>query len=188
MLRKRQKIPISPEDKVFFQNFYEENKGLLYYTAGKYADVPADCEDIVQDALLRLMCNVKTLRNLNRFQSAKYISLTVRSASLDLTKRRNISLEVPMDEVLLEAMLEQDPLLGTEPTDLRMELIHLKQSLSRKDWMVLEGKYILGYDQEELSKIIGVSPDSIRMTLSRARAKARSILLSDSEQEEKGNG
>lgn len=188
MLQKRPKIPISAEDKAFFQEFYEENKGLLFYTAGKYAAVQADCEDIVQDALLRLMCNVKTLRELNRFQSAKYISLTVRSASLDLMKHRDTSQEVPMDETRLESMLEQDPLLCADPTDIRMELIHLKQSLSKKDWMILEGKYILGYDQEELSRIIGVSPNSIRMTLSRARAKARSILLSDSEQEEKGNG
>ena len=184
MLPKQQKIPITPEDKAFFQRFYEENKGLLFYIANQYAASPADCEDITQDAALRLMGNIATLKELNRYKAAKYIALTVRSAYLDLEKRRRSTQEIPLDETVLEALLEQDPYLSRDPIDLRLELIHLKQSLSKKDWLILEGKYILGYDQEELAAILGISPDSVRMTLSRARAKARSILLSDSGKEE----
>lgn len=184
MLSKQPKIPMTQEDKTFFQRFYEENKGLLFYIANQYATSPEDREDIVQDAVLRLMGNLSTLKELNRFKAAKYIALTVRSAYLDLEKRRHGSQEISMDETVLEALLEQDPFLNRYPTDLRLELIHLKESLSKRDWLILEGKYILGYDQEELSKIIGISPDSVRMTLSRARAKAKSILLSDSGKEE----
>lgn len=178
-----EKIPISPEDKQFFQQFYEENKGLLFYIANKYAASTSDCEDLVQDAVLRLMCNLSSLRGLNRYKAAKYIALTVRSAYLDLMKRRHSRQEISMDEIILEGLLEQDPLLTDQASDLRMELIHLKQSLSPKDWMLLEGKYILGYDQEELGRLLGISSDSVRMTLSRARARARSILLSDREKE-----
>ena len=188
MPSKQQKIPISAEDKVFFQNFYEEYKSFLYYIANKYAQTPADCEDIVQDAAIRLMCNLSSIRDLNKFKTAKYVALTVRSAWLDLIKKRHDSQEIPLNEALLEYMLEQDPLLSREPSDSKLEVIHLKQSLSPREWMILEGKYLLGYDQEELSKLVGVSPDSIRMTLSRARAKARSILLSDREKDGENHG
>ncbi|MBQ7129753.1 MAG: sigma-70 family RNA polymerase sigma factor [Oscillospiraceae bacterium] len=188
MVSQSGKIPISSADKQFFQGFYEDYKGFLFFIANKYAKNPADCEDIVQDSVLRLMCNIASLRELNKNQSAKYIALTVRSAWLDLQKRRYADLEISMDHAVLEALCEQDPLLQQQPSDLQMDLIHLKQSLSPKDWMVLEGKYILGYDQEELAEILGISADSVRMTLSRARARARSLLLSDAEKEGQSNG
>lgn len=176
----QEKIPISQEDNQFFQSFYEENKNFLFYIANQYTSSPADCEDIVQDAVIRLMRNIPSIRGLNHCKTAKYIALTVRSAYLDLHKRRHNQQEIPLEESVLDALLEKESLLTDNSTDLRMELILLKESLSPREWMLLEGKYILGYDQEELSELIGVTPDSIRMTLSRARAKARRILLPES--------
>lgn len=177
-----EKLPISDRDNQFFHQFYEENKNLLFYIARQYTDSSPDCEDVVQDSLLRLMGNIPSLRELNKYKAAKYIALTVRSAYLDLLKRRHSSREVPLDEVVLEGLLERSTNTD-QASDLQLELIHLKHSLSEKDWMVLEGKYILGYDQEELSRLLGVSADSVRMTLSRARTKARNILLSDRKKE-----
>lgn len=188
MAVKQPKIPISPEDKGFFQKFYEENKNFLFYIANHYTSSPADCEDVVQDAIIRLMGNIPSIRELNKNKAAKYIALTVRSAYLDLLKRRHKDREISLEESVIDALLEKESAFADTSTDLRMELIHLKESLSPKEWLLLEGKYILGYDQEELARLIGVSPDSVRMTLSRARAKARSILLSDSGKEDGNHG
>lgn len=52
----------------------------------------------------------------------------------------------------------------------------LKQELPYRDWLVLEGKYMLGYSHEELGELLGVSTDSVRMILYRARERARIIL------------
>ena len=52
----------------------------------------------------------------------------------------------------------------------------LRESLSYRDWLVLEAKYYLDFTQEEIGELIGVSPNSVRMVLHRARKKARSIL------------
>ena len=182
------KIPISPEDKVFFQSFYEEYKGFLYYIAAQYAPTNADCEDIVQDALVRLMCNIGSIRDLSKHKAAKYIALTVRSACLDFLRHRHNSHEVPLEESVIEALLEKEAGWTDPAADLRMELLNLKQSLTPREWMLLEGKYILGYDQEELSGMLGISPDSVRMTLSRVRAKARTVLLPDNGKDGGSNG
>lgn len=185
---KQQKIPMTPEEKSFFHRFYEEHKGFLFYIANQYATSSADCEDIVQDAVLRLMGNLSSIRDLNRYKAAKYVALTVRSSYLDLLKKHHTGQEIPLDETVLEAVLEQDPLSGRDPMDSQLEIIHLKQSLTPREWMILEGKYLLGYDQDELAGMIGVSPDSVRMTLSRVRAKARNILLSDQGKERETHG
>lgn len=176
----QEKIPISQEDNEFFQSFYEQNKNFLFYIANRYTSSPADCEDVVQDAVIRLMQNIPSIRGLDHCKAAKYIALTVRSAYLDLRKKRHKQQEISLEESVLDALLEKESLLTDNSTDLRMELILLKESLSPREWILLEGKYILGYDQEELSELIGVTPDSIRMTLSRARTKARKILLPES--------
>lgn len=188
MPHKQPKIPISPEDKAFFHSFYEEYKGFLFYMANQYASIETDCEDVVQDALVRLMCNTESIRNLNKQKTAKYIALTVRSAYLDLLKRRHGGLEIPLEESVMEAVLEKEAAWSDPSAELRMELLNLKESLTPKEWMLLEAKYIQGFDQEELSRMIGVSPDSIRMTLSRVRAKARNILLSDAGKDGGSNG
>lgn len=177
MPTRRQIQPLNAEDKAFFQGFYEEYKGFLFYIAKQYAPTMSDCEDIVQDSILRLMGNVASLRKLNSGTTAKYIALTVRTAYLDAEKRKSKNQEIPTEDSVLETLLEQDPIAGREPSG--TELQDLKQSLSPRDWLVLEGKYILGYSQEELGQLIDVSPDSIRMILHRARTKARNILLSE---------
>lgn len=155
----------------------------MFYAARKYASTQADCEDIVQDSVLRLMGNIPTLKQLNRAKTAKYIVLTVRTAFLDSEKRKHGEDAVYLDDAAIEALLKSDILTTDSMSGVsdRLEVARLRQSLSPRDWLVLEGKYIQGLSQEELAAQIGVSPDSVRMILSRAREKARKILSSDVE-------
>ena len=180
---KKQAPPLSLEDSAFFQEFYEENKGFLFYIARQYA--PQDCEDLVQESLLRLLRSTDRLRLLNRQQAAKYIALTVRSVYLDIQRKPSVNREVSLNDPLT-TLLEHQITRDSSPADtvsLQLEVSELKAALTQREWNVLEGKYILGYDQKELARQIGVAPNSIRMILCRARKKARSILLSES-----GNG
>ena len=97
MSGKQPKVPISPEDKLFFQKFYEENKNFLFYIANQYTTSSADCEDVVQDAIVRLMGNISSIRQLNKNKAAKYIALTVRSTYLDLLKQRHKDREISLE-------------------------------------------------------------------------------------------
>lgn len=181
MRKQKEIVPISPGDKAFFLQFYEEYKRFLYYTAGKYVSSQADCEDLVQDAIVRLLKNIPSLRELNGCKTAKYIVLTVRTAFLDSEKRRHGSNAIYMSDELLETLIKAELLVAEGIPDLsaKMEVEILKNSLQPRDWLVLEGKYILGYSQEELGRLVGVSPDSVRMILWRAKEKARKILHQD---------
>lgn len=169
---------MKPEDKLFFHEFYEENKRFMYYIVRKFTAVEADCEDLLQDATLRLMHNIPTLRQLNRYKTAKYIFLTVKSAYLDSEKiRQKDTLLFLDDEELEKAMAKQMPTLGNDPAvAARIAVSRLKAELPPRDWIILEGKYLLGLSQEEISSMIGVAPNSVRMLLHRAREKAKEIL------------
>lgn len=178
MRKQKETEPLSPDDKAFFHEFYEDNKNFMFYIARKYVSTQTDCEDIVQEATVRLINNVPSLRELTPNKTAKYIALTIRSVFMDFEKRKHGSRTVFLDDDMLETLIKAEVLIADGIPDIsaRMEVELLKQSLEPRDWLVLEGKYLLGYTQEELAPKLGVSPDSVRMILSRARANARKIL------------
>ena len=173
--------PLSQEDRAFFQRFYEEYRNFLYYIARQYASSQADCDDLVQTALIRLLSNIQTLKTMNHRKTVKYIALTVKSVFLDHQRQTGKSIALSLENPILET--QSDTISNASDLSLRMDIYDLKRSLSPRDWLVLEGKYLLGYDQKDIARLLKISPDSVRMILHRAKKKARSILLTDD-----GNG
>lgn len=178
----RKTIPsISAGDRAFFQRFYEENKNFIYYIARQYASDSPNCDDIVQDAAIRLMRNIPALKELNRNKTAKYIAATVKTVFIDHKRKQNRENAVMFDNdfsnfSFCDQLYQQDLDLFLSNN---LSISKLKMELSARDWMVLECKYLLGYSQQEISELIGVSPDSVRMILHRAKKKARVILEQD---------
>lgn len=147
----------------------------MYYIARQYAPGQADCEDLVQDSTLRLMGRIPVLRQLTPAKKAKYIALTIRSAYIDSDRRRKKDDLLLVDDETLEAlMLEQ--LLRTDRREAESAVDQLRRELPARDWMVLEGKYLLELSQEQIADMIGVAPDSVRMILHRAKERARNLL------------
>ena len=147
----------------------------MYYIARQYAPGQADCEDLVQDSTLRLMGRIPVLRQLTPAKKAKYIALTIRSAYIDSDRRRKKDDLLLVDDETLEAlMLEQ--LLRTDRREAESAVDQLRRELPARDWMVLEGKYLLELSQEQIAAMIGVAPDSVRMILHRAKERARNLL------------
>lgn len=170
--------PISADNKAFFEQFYAEYKNFMFYSARKYAHTQSECEDIVQDTVERLLRNIETIMEIDNCRIRKYISLTVRAAFLDEEKKKHRNCPFSFDDSVLEAMIKADLIYTDNTSDLyyRLDIEKIRRELPARDWIVLEGKYILGYSQEELGQMLGVAPDSIRMIICRAKQKARDIL------------
>lgn len=178
MGKRRELHPISAEEKEFFEKLYEEEKNFMFYIAGKYTASNSEREDIVQEAVVRLLNNISTLKGLDCYKVRKYIILTIKAVFIDHEKRKNAHQMILINEEMLEAMLEADMASRQTDTDDSVSILveQLKSQLSQREWFVLEGRYILGYSQEELGNLLGVNPNSVRMMICRARKKARDIL------------
>lgn len=181
MRSQQDRMPLSEKDRDYFYHFYETQKNFIYYIARKYVSSQVDCDDLVQETTLRLLNNISTLRAMSHSKTAKYIALTVKSVFLDMERRKHGSKTYFLSDEILEILLEAELLPGDDISDLssRMAVESLKRSLPPRDWIALEGKYLIGYTQEELAPMLGVSPDSVRMILCRAREKAQMILHSE---------
>lgn len=174
MRKKKPPIVLSQSSRVFFQAFYERYKLFLLYIASRYTDKRVEQEDLVQEALLRLMKHADILQELSQAQTAKYIDLTVKTVYLDLQQRRCREKLLLLDQAAMESLQEQLLMERQEPASDMVE--QLRADLSQREWLALEGKYILGYSHEELSELLGVSKENMRSIVSRARKRARRIL------------
>ena len=75
-----------------------------------------------------------------------------------------------LEALMLERLLHMDRQEAETAVDT------LRAQLPVRDWMVLEAKYLLEMNQEEIAAMIGVAPDSVRMILHRAKERARNLL------------
>jgi RNA polymerase sigma-70 factor (ECF subfamily) len=171
MRKKQTPIPLSRGNREFFRDFYERYKHFLLYIAGFYTDKRSEREDLVQEALLRLMKNGDTLRELTHEQTVKYIELTVKTVYLDQEQKRCKAKLLSLDEAALEALVTEGP-----QAESGMLIEELRCGMSNRDWLALEGKYILGYSHEELGQLLGMNADSMRSMVSRARKRAKKLL------------
>lgn len=168
-----------PSDREFMIALYLEFERLLFQTARKYVSKPEVAEDIVQESLVKLHEKIRTIRSLDHMTLAAYIRSTVRNTSINVLKAEGYEKErlVDVQDETVELADSQFNL------DLIMELSRYREllskiwpQLSKEDQILLEGKYILGYNDYELAKEIGCKPGSIRMKLTRARRRALMII------------
>lgn len=159
------------EDQAFFQELYRQYRRFLFYCAGQHTRDPALQEDLVQETLARLLRCIPTLRELNPPRTAAYLNTAVKSAYIDHCRRT--AQTIPLEGGTLEFLgARTDPGDYTAKWDAEI----LRRRLDQRDWYLLEARYIAGATDAEISATLGCTPDSVRVLLSRARRRAKTLL------------
>lgn len=153
-------------------DLYEKYHKLMYSIAGKTAN-PADREDIVQSAMIRLIQNCATLMCLDEPALVTYISITVRTTSIkhysqkEAWQGRVISLDdEDMPDIPDTCPPIEEMLCSAESME---EFRQAWRGLADSERLLLEQKYFLSLSDDELSKIYHCKPSSIRVKISRAK-------------------
>ena len=172
--------PDGPDNSNSVEELYLKYKRLMFATAGKYTENLADQEDIVQTALERLIKIFSVSGPQERCISAAYIVITVRSVSIELLRKRGleakhfVSMEGEQYEPAVGTVETMDELMILSENARQLWAIWPK--LPDEDRILLKGKYILEYSDQELAAILKCNPNSIRMKLTRARRRALKLL------------
>lgn len=164
----------------FTEGLYQKYKALLFQKAGQYTNDPYSKEDIVQNAILRLLRREDRLRTLEPAALTAYLALTVRSAALEyLRVEHRDSLDalplpneedeeyIPLYSPEAPLTLEEQMLLGHRNEEVRAAI----ERLSERDRLALLGKYFLELDNQELAELLDVTPGALRTLLCRARGR-----------------
>lgn len=139
-------------------------------------------EEIVQETFLQLIKNADLVMNIDRPKIPYYLMAAVRNtavSSLRKLKRSGMQISFSFDENSAAENIA-DPAPQPEEVYLHAELCsEVAKSiaqLSDRDRLLLETKYLLEKTDEEISEEFGISVNSVRSILSRARKRTYRLL------------
>lgn len=181
-----------PSNREFMTAFYEKYYRLMFSIAKGICQEYYDSEEIVQDAILKLISKINLLRSLPEENRVYYTAATIRNTAFSLLRRkaREKNIIVPMSDWFSDLVSEEenpveDRMILTENIE---EMAHCWEYLTEEEQFLLEGRYILELTDHELAEQVGCKPDSIRMKLTRTRRKMKKLILNyGGEEPEHGN-
>lgn len=193
-------IPIIPipilsieddEDRLFMAALFESYNRLMYSEIKKVLSDPWEIEDVLQTTLVKLIDKIEKLKSLDDRSLVNYIITASKNNARSLLRRssRESFASIDGDEELSGMNLSDG--LSAEDWVFRLEDIRqLADALNRlddKSRYLLEAKYILEIDPQEMADELHIKPDSLRMELSRARKRALKLLKDEASEKEKAS-
>lgn len=160
------------ESKSKFTLLYEKYIKLMHFVAYKILLDEQLSEDAVHNAFIKLVNYLDTIEDIECHKTKNFIVIIVRSAALDLYRKRKRQSTVPFEEV--EFTVQSDNEID-EYTDVGIlkETIKVMPDTLRD---VLELKYFYGNSNLEIAKTLSISEETVRKRLERAREKLSSLL------------
>ena len=150
----------------------------MCYEARKYFSRTEDVEDIVSDAVVKLVDKVDLLQELDEHKRIPYAVTTVRHLALHALQHESYFQMVSFDA--LEVYLSTPSGDATEAKILgeqrNKRLYEILSSLPVDDRLLLEEKYILHWSDAEIAKTLSIRPDSVRMRITRAKRRVAKAL------------
>lgn len=169
------------DDREFMAHVYHQYQRLVYQTAHQVTQDAWAAEDVMQETFLRLIDKIPLLRSQTRDRQVNYIiTSATHNAYNYLRKRKNVVI-FPFDETIdTSASLAEDPIEEfLDRQSLRDDwdcLLRVWPKLDPRSRYLLEGTYILEKSAEEIAEDLGIKTSSIRMSLTRAKRKARMLI------------
>ena len=168
----------SEDDRNFVERLYLENYGAMYRKTRSILKSHADAEDAVEAAMLRILDHIPTLKKCNAASQRSYLIACARNAAIDRL-RRDSRLDRYADPQERISTLPD----GAPPADtflIRSEQIQaVAAALKRLEpgmRELLRMKYYDEMSDAEIAQLLGVSRDSLRNRVNRARRKLGALL------------
>ncbi|WP_294824963.1 RNA polymerase sigma factor [uncultured Flavobacterium sp.] len=148
---------------------YNRYYKTMYNTALRIVKDSHWAEDVMQEAFLKAFTRLDSFKGEVTFGA--WLKRIVVNHSIDSYKKINKHAEDPLDNILYK--VEDESHKEDAKTDFQnmqvQQVMSAIQSLKDNYRMVLTLFFIEGYDQEEISEIMGITYGNCRTTISRAR-------------------
>ena len=170
----------SEDDRAFMEWLYTKHYRLMYGTVWKYTGDPQEADDIVSDSIVALMDRIDTLRGMEPTAVTRYIVVTVRNTALNHLKRLRLLRERfprAMEAISGQAPVQESFERSIALRDTLAAILRLVDELPEKEQIVLQLKYSSDMSNDEIARIAGLSPESVRKYLSRARARIKDAIF-----------
>lgn len=157
----------TPEEKVRFEQIYQEYRGLMYHVADGILHNRQDAEDAVHNSFLKIIKRFSKFQNTPAKDLAPQITVIARNEAISLLRKKR-------DVAPLE-----DWDVATETSEAVSDYHVLVDSFTRLPQTyraVMEMKLLLGYSDGEIAAELGLSKTAVSTRIGRGRQLLRNIV------------
>lgn len=147
---------------------FDENYPVMKYTAMGILHDEAEAEDAVQDAFVGCLRRIETMRSLAPAARPVYLLTAAKRSALSRIRKKRRFADLPPEENMLKddgRSVEDAAIDNLTMEQVRKTFPKLPDSI--KD--VLRYKYLLGMNDREIAKLLGVKKATVRVYLMRAK-------------------
>lgn len=167
-------------DRSFMANLYIDYQRLMYKVITSYTTNPWDADDIFQSTLPKLIDKLAALRKMPKDKLSNYIFSTCKNTAINYLRKKGNLNEFSFENLSSTIPADNDPRLFSEEDGEDVEALHRAwKRLDARSQYLLEARYILNKSFEEIAADINIQTDSARAAISRARKKARKLILEE---------
>lgn len=162
----------SEEDKNKFEVLYEKYKYLMYDTANKVLNDKYLAEDAVHDSFVKIAKNICSIGDVNAKETKNFIMVITKNTALDAYRKRAKSMQ---QEISVDENEDSDIFISNEGKDLsdvvctENAVLKVIRDLPEKYREVFLLRYVNGYENKEIAKILNISEDTVRQRVLRGR-------------------
>lgn len=139
-----------------------------------------DADDIFQSTLPKLIDKLADLRRMSKDKLTNYIYSTCKNTAINYLQKKGGLKEFSFEELSSTIPADEDPRLLSKEDDEDIEALHRAwKKLDPRSQYLLEARYILNKSFEEIAEDINLQSGSVRTAISRARKKARKLILEE---------
>ena len=165
------------KDRLFAETLYEKYYVLIKNTIyGILKTNDDDISDLIQDVFVKLIEKISLLQSFHVNILNSYVHVAAKNIALDYIKLRNKKSDMTYfgEDDVIESIGDENN-LPDELYIIREEqenLYKILKQLSEKNKLLLQLKYFYEMSDKDIAKIFDISPDSVRIYISRARQTA----------------
>ena len=160
-------------DSASYQTHYRQYAKAMYNTSLRIVNNTADAEDVLQEAFL------DAFRSLNDFHYhstfGAWLKRIVINKSINILRKRKMQL-VELDQTNAHAIMDEEK---PDEQEMQYKVEQVKKAILKlaDGYRTVLSLYLLeGYDQEEISEILGITHNTVRTQYIRAKQKLLQIL------------
>ncbi|MBC7851390.1 MAG: RNA polymerase sigma factor [Chitinophagaceae bacterium] len=156
-----------------YRALYQQYSKAMFNTSLRIVNNRADAEDVLQEAFVDAFRSLDDFHYRSTFGA--WLKRIVINKSINVLRKRRVNL-IDIDETNAVAMPQEESL---DEKELALKVQQVKKAIEKlpDGYRTVLTLYLLeGYDQEEISEIIGISHNTVRTQYIRAKQKLLTII------------
>lgn len=161
------------QQKSKFEQLYMEYRNLMFYVAKAILNDDSLAEDAVHQAFLNIVENLEKIEQVHALKTRGYVTVITRNVAINLYNRQKKQALIYFEEWDYDA--EEGTAAPVQAME-QMELADIILSMPKQYGDILLLKYRYGYHDNEIAKLLAITPENARKRLERAKQRLNQLL------------